>query len=119
MRGLVGPVLVAFIALLAGAARAENYPSRLIRAMIPYGAGSAADVVPRLVFDRLSAELGQGIVVENRPGAGGTLGTALVAKAEADGYSILAQSSALAILCPQNLPECANGRFSTTARRWI
>jgi tripartite-type tricarboxylate transporter receptor subunit TctC len=97
MRGLVGPVLVAFIALLAGAARAENYPSRLIRAMIPYGAGSAADVVPRLVFDRLSAELGQGIVVENRPGAGGTLGTALVAKAEADGYSILAQSSALAI----------------------
>jgi tripartite-type tricarboxylate transporter receptor subunit TctC len=97
MRGLVGSVLVASIALLAGAARAENYPSRLIRAMIPYGAGSAADVVPRLVFDRLSAELGQAIVVENRPGAGGTLGTALVAKAEADGYSILAQSSALAI----------------------
>jgi tripartite-type tricarboxylate transporter receptor subunit TctC len=97
MRGLVGSVLVAFIALLAGAARAENYPSRLIRAMIPYGAGSAADVVPRLVFDRLSAELGQAIVVENRPGAGGTLGTALVAKAEADGYSILAQSSALTI----------------------
>jgi tripartite-type tricarboxylate transporter receptor subunit TctC len=97
MRGLVRPALVAFITLLAGVARAENYPSRLIRAMIPYGAGSAADVVPRLVFDRLSAELGQAIVVENRPGAGGTLGTALVAKAEADGYSILAQSSALAI----------------------
>jgi tripartite-type tricarboxylate transporter receptor subunit TctC len=49
------------------------------------------------VFDRLSAELGQAIVVENRPGAGGTLGTATVAKSEADGYSILAQSSALAI----------------------
>jgi tripartite-type tricarboxylate transporter receptor subunit TctC len=97
MRGLVGPVLLALVVLSAGAARAENYPSRLIRAMIPFGAGSAADVVPRLVFDRLSAELGQAIVVENRPGAGGTLGTALVAKAEADGYSILAQSSALAI----------------------
>jgi tripartite-type tricarboxylate transporter receptor subunit TctC len=63
MRRLVGRVLPAVVLLLAGA-------SRLIRAMIPYGAGSAADVVPRLVFDRLSAELGQAIVVENRPGAG-------------------------------------------------
>jgi tripartite-type tricarboxylate transporter receptor subunit TctC len=70
MRRLVGRVLLAVVLLLAGAARAENYPSRLIRAMIPYGAGSAADVVPRLVLDRLSAELGQAIVVENRPGAG-------------------------------------------------
>ncbi len=97
MRRLADRVLLVAVLLLIGAARAENYPSRLIRAVIPYGAGSAADVVPRLVFDRLSAELGQAIVVENRPGAGGTLGTALVAKAEADGYSILAQSSALAI----------------------
>jgi tripartite-type tricarboxylate transporter receptor subunit TctC len=71
--------------------------SRLIKATIPFGAGSAADVVPRVVFDRLSAELGQAIVVENRPGAGGTLGTAAVVKAEPDGYSVLAQSSALAI----------------------
>jgi tripartite-type tricarboxylate transporter receptor subunit TctC len=78
-------------------ARAENYPSRLIKATIPFGAGSAADVVPRVVFDRLAAELGQSIVVENRPGAGGTLGTAMVVKADPDGYSILAQSSALAI----------------------
>ena len=81
----------------AAVARAENYPSRLIKATIPFGAGSAADVVPRVVFDRLSAELGQSIVVENRPGAGGTLGTAMVVKADPDGYSILAQSSALAI----------------------
>jgi tripartite-type tricarboxylate transporter receptor subunit TctC len=83
--------------LAAAAAQAEDYPSRLIKATIPFGAGSAADVVPRVVFDRLSAELGQSIVVENRPGAGGTLGTALVVKADPDGYSILAQSSALAI----------------------
>jgi tripartite-type tricarboxylate transporter receptor subunit TctC len=81
----------------AAAAWAENWPSRLIKATIPFGAGSAADVVPRVVFDRLSAELGQAIVVENRPGAGGTLGTAAVVKAEPDGYSVLAQSSALAI----------------------
>jgi tripartite-type tricarboxylate transporter receptor subunit TctC len=83
--------------LLTGAAQAETWPSRLIKATIPFGAGSAADVVPRLVFDRLAAELGQAIVVENRPGAGGTIGTAAVVKADADGYSILAQSSALAI----------------------
>ncbi|MEI9926276.1 MAG: tripartite tricarboxylate transporter substrate binding protein [Bradyrhizobium sp.] len=81
----------------APAAQAENWPSRLIRATIPFGAGSAADVVPRLVFDRLSAEIGQSIVIENRAGAGGTLGSAMVVKADPDGYSILAQSSALAI----------------------
>src|SRR5579872_1640072 len=83
--------------LVVSAAQAENYPSRLIKAIIPFGAGSAADVVPRVVFDRLAAELGQAIVVENRPGAGGTIGTAAVVKADPDGYSILSQSSALAI----------------------
>jgi tripartite-type tricarboxylate transporter receptor subunit TctC len=83
--------------LLATAAQADSWPSHLIKATIPFGAGSAADVVPRLVFDRLSAELGQAIVVENRPGAGGTIGTAAVAKAEADGYNILAHTSALSI----------------------
>ena len=83
--------------LVAFAAHAENWPSRLIKATIPFGAGSATDVVPRLVFDRLAAELGQPIVIENRAGAGGTLGTAVVAKAEPDGYGILAHSSALTI----------------------
>ena len=83
--------------LAAPAARAEDWPSRQIRATIPFGAGSATDVVPRVVFDRLAAELGQPIVVENRVGAGGTLGTAAVVKAEPDGYSILGHSSALAI----------------------
>lgn len=76
---------------------AEGWPSRMIKATIPFGAGSATDVVPRLVFDRLAAELGQPIVIENRAGAGGTLGTGLVAKAEPDGYSILAHSSAFTI----------------------
>jgi tripartite-type tricarboxylate transporter receptor subunit TctC len=81
----------------AAAAHAENWPTRLIKVTIPFGPGSAADVVPRLVFERLSAELGQPIVIENRAGGGGTVGSAMVAKADPDGYSILAQSSALAI----------------------
>jgi len=59
--------------LVAFAACAENWPSRLIKATIPFGAGSATDVVPRLVFDRLAAELGQPIVIENRAGAGGVM----------------------------------------------
>jgi len=97
MRKLVQWTVVTGGMLLVAAAQAENWPSRLIKATIPFGAGSAADVVPRVVFDRLSAELGQAIIVENRPGAGGTIGTAAVSKADADGYSILAQSSALSI----------------------
>src|ERR1700675_3152120 len=90
--------------LITAAAHAENWPSRVIKATIPFGAGSATDVVPRLLFDRLAAELGQSIVVENRPGAGGTLGTALVVKAAPDGYSLLAHSSALAI-APAIFPD--------------
>ena len=90
-------LLAAVSVFLATAAQAETWPSRLIKATIPFGAGSAADVVPRLVFDRLSAVLGQPIVVENRAGAGGTVGTAAIAKSEPDGYSLLAHSSALTI----------------------
>jgi tripartite-type tricarboxylate transporter receptor subunit TctC len=89
--------VVGALALAVSAVRAEVWPSRLIKVTIPFGAGSAADVVPRVVFDRLAAELGQAIVVENRPGAGGTIGTAAVVKADPDGYNILSQSSALAI----------------------
>src|SRR6195952_4244498 len=86
------------LCLLSLAAQAEQpWPSHIIKATIPFGAGSATDVVPRLVFDRLAAELGQPIVIENRVGAGGTLGTGQVAKADPDGYNILAHSSALTI----------------------
>jgi len=97
MNKLIRSICLLALVFATATAQAENWPSRLIRATIPFGAGSAADVVPRLVFDRLSAEIGQSIVIENKPGAGGTLGTAMVVKADPDGYSILAQSSALAI----------------------
>src|SRR4051794_34015676 len=87
--------LVIALMLMPFAAQAESWPSRPIKAVIPFGAGSAADVLPRLVFDRLAVELGQLIVIENRVGAGGTIGTAAVAKAEPDGYTVLSHSSAL------------------------
>jgi tripartite-type tricarboxylate transporter receptor subunit TctC len=97
MHKLLRPFVLTATLLAAIPAYAEDWPTHLIKATIPFGAGSATDVVPRLVFDRLAAELGQPIVIENRTGAGGTLGTALVAKAAPDGYAILAHSSALTI----------------------
>ena len=89
-------VLLSFLVLLfcRGDALAQTWPSKPIRAIIPFAAGSATDVIPRVVFEPLSARLDQPIVVENRGGAGTTIGAALVAKAEADGYTLLATSSA-------------------------
>jgi tripartite-type tricarboxylate transporter receptor subunit TctC len=73
---------------------AQGWPTRPIKAMIPFTAGSTLDIVGRIVLDTLSSQLGQPIVVENRGGAGGTIGSAMVAKAEPDGYTILIQASA-------------------------
>ena len=80
--------------LVSGSSQADEWPSRPIRAIIPLSAGSAADVVPRIVFDQLSAQLGQPTVVENRPGASGTIAARAVATADPDGYTLLAHSSA-------------------------
>jgi tripartite-type tricarboxylate transporter receptor subunit TctC len=77
-----------------GNAAAQTWPSKPIHAIVPFAAGSATDVVPRSVLEPLSARLGQPIVVENRGGAGTTIGAAMVAKAEPDGYTLLATSSA-------------------------
>jgi tripartite-type tricarboxylate transporter receptor subunit TctC len=100
MRICVGPFgLGAVIALAAIAivgvtgARAQDYPTRQITAVIPFAAGSASDVVSRIMFDRMSKSMGQPIVVENRPGAGGDTGTADAAKAAPDGYTILGSGS--------------------------
>jgi tripartite-type tricarboxylate transporter receptor subunit TctC len=70
-------------------ALAQEWPSRTIAVVVPLGAGSASDVIARVVMDQVSQQLGQTIVVENRPGAGGTIGAAAVAKANPDGYTIL------------------------------
>jgi tripartite-type tricarboxylate transporter receptor subunit TctC len=77
-----------------GLARAEAWPDHQIRAVIPFTAGSTADIVGRVVLDPLSRALGQTIVVDNRGGAGGVLGTAVVAKSPADGYTLLVHASA-------------------------
>jgi tripartite-type tricarboxylate transporter receptor subunit TctC len=76
---------------------AETWPQRPVRAVVPVGAGSTTDIVPRVIFEALTRELGQPIVVDNRAGAGGTIGAALVAKAEPDGHTLLVTSNAHAI----------------------
>jgi tripartite-type tricarboxylate transporter receptor subunit TctC len=65
-----------------------------LRAVVPFAAGSSTDIVPRIVFEQLSQQLAQPIIVENRAGAGGTIGAASVAKADPDGYTLLASGSA-------------------------
>ena len=78
-------------------AMAETWPTKPLRAIVPVAAGSTTDIIPRVVFEQLSVQLGQNVIVENRVGAGGTIGSAFVANAEADGYTFLAHGSALTI----------------------
>jgi tripartite-type tricarboxylate transporter receptor subunit TctC len=89
----IGAALAAILFVTAGAARAQDYPTRPIMAIVPFAGGSASDVVSRVLFDHMSKSLGQPIVVENRPGAGGNNGTADAAKATPDGYTIVGAGS--------------------------
>lgn len=75
-------------------AEAETWPSKPLRAIVPIAAGSSVDIVARVVMEQLSTQLGQSIIVENRPGAGQTIGAGFVAKADPDGYTLLVNSSA-------------------------
>jgi len=102
------PMLISALAfsLAITEADAQTWPTKPIRAIVPFAAGSSTDIVPRVVFEQLSQQLGQTIVVENRAGAGGTLGAAFVAKSEPDGYTILASGSAHTI-APALQPKLA------------
>jgi tripartite-type tricarboxylate transporter receptor subunit TctC len=73
---------------------AESWPTKPIRAIVPFSPGSAADIIPRTIFAQVEKQLGQPIIVENRPGGGTTIGIGAVAKADPDGYTLLAASSA-------------------------
>jgi tripartite-type tricarboxylate transporter receptor subunit TctC len=73
------------------------WPNKPLRVVVPFTAGSATDAVARIVTERLAAQLGQNFVVENRPGAGGTIGMAVVSKANPDGYTILVHSSSYTV----------------------
>jgi tripartite-type tricarboxylate transporter receptor subunit TctC len=68
-------------------ARAQGYPTRPVRIVVPYAAGTSPDIIARLVGQALSERLGQPVIIENRPGAGGNIGTEVVVRAPADGYT--------------------------------
>ena len=90
MRALTAAAAVAFLSTVPAAA--QDWPSKPVRILIGFGAGGGTDVATRIVADALSEYLGQQFVVENRPGAGGTLAGGIVAKAPKDGYTALAIS---------------------------
>jgi len=80
----------------AGIARAQSaFPARPVRVVVPYGTGGGTDILIRMIAPVVSASLGQSLVIENRPGAGSVLGTEMVARAPADGYTLLAVDSAI------------------------
>jgi tripartite-type tricarboxylate transporter receptor subunit TctC len=87
-----------FTALCVSTAVAQDWPTKAIRAIVPLTAGSATDMIGRTVLDQLSQQLGQPIVMENRPGAGNTIGMATAARSDADGYTLLINSSSHTIV---------------------
>ena len=89
MRNLIGVACAVF----AFAAQAQDYPTKTIRLIVPLTTGAGADIAARIIAQRMNEHWKLPVIVENRPGAGGTIGTAAVAKAEGDGHTLLVQSS--------------------------
>src|SRR5262245_21306586 len=87
-------VFIAGMLCAAGAAWSQAYPAKPVRVIVPFPPGGANDIVARIVFQKLSEQMGQTFVIENRSGAGGTLGTTVVAKSPPDGYTLLVQTVA-------------------------
>jgi tripartite-type tricarboxylate transporter receptor subunit TctC len=97
MRYASGAVMLVCAFGVLDAAAADTYPSRPLRFIVPFPPGGGNDIVGRIVAARLGEGLGQQVVVDNRGGAGGTLGTDMTAKAPADGYTILVNNISLAV----------------------
>src|SRR5262245_15973078 len=90
IRGAIwGAVMGTALLVSSVAARAETWPTRPMLAVSTVSPGNAGDIIARIVLEQVSKQIGQPFVIENRPGAGGTIGTASVAKADPDGYTLL------------------------------
>src|SRR5512133_1996545 len=98
---LLHAFLLAAAALVASGAHAQaGYPAKPIRLVVPFPAGGATDIFARAVSQKLGERLGGTIVVDNKPGAGGTIGSDIVAKAPADGYTLLLATSSTHSIAP-------------------
>jgi len=94
----IARTLVALAAVFwAAAAAAQAWPSKPVRVVVPFTAGSATDILARTFAQKLQEFWGQSVIVDNRPGAGGTIGTGIVAKSPPDGYTLLVHSAAYAV----------------------
>ena len=94
-------VLLTTLLLLCAPARAADWPTKAVTIIVPFGAGGNTDMMARLAAQHLTEKFGQPFVVENRPGAGGALGTGAVATAAPDGYTLLFSAAANIVLTPQ------------------
>lgn len=100
MRPIVSAFAAFAVSLMATQSVAEGWPDHPITMIVPYGAGGATDRIARLTADRLSEEYGQPVIVENKPGAGGSLGTMLAANAAGDGYTLLFANNSTHVIQP-------------------
>ena len=91
---------LALLSGLSATAVAQSYPAKPVRLISPYAPGGGTDILARLIGQKLSENLGQPVIVENRPGAGGVIGTEIVAKAPADGYTIMLASPSPIVVAP-------------------
>jgi tripartite-type tricarboxylate transporter receptor subunit TctC len=96
LRALAAGLIIAGLTA-AGIAAAQSYPARPIRMVIPFSAGGATDVPGRIIAQKLSAALGQQVIIDNRPGAGGVIGSQIVAKAQPDGHTLLLTGTAFSL----------------------
>ena len=97
LAAVVVSVSVAMAALGSGAVFAQGYPSKPVKIVVPFTAGSATDILARTVGQKLAEQWGQAVFVDNRPGAGGTIGAGLVAKSAPDGLTLMVHSAAQAV----------------------
>jgi tripartite-type tricarboxylate transporter receptor subunit TctC len=119
MLNVIVMMLPICVALSFGpASMAQSYPSKSIRLILPFPPGSPSDMVGRTIGQKIASQIGQSVVPDNRPGAGGTLGLALAAKSAPDGYHILVTSPTIAIspLLYSNLPFDSLRDFTPVAR---
>ncbi len=93
----VAALMLAHAVLGLTSAHAQSYPERPIRIVVPYGSGGTGDVLARTIAARLQTIWGQGVVVENKPGASGNIGTDVVVKSPADGYTLVVQNNSMVV----------------------